>query len=168
MKVRCGFVTNSSSSSFVVVFKNENTIEKEVDEIFKKCPCDYGYDSITDEEIVAFAKEELLEDAKKYRVTLEELCDILRKEFARLARRKYYYETRKFLNDDGEYLESNEYKSLANAYIEEEMNKVLKKIKTNEYIVYTSFADDDGVIGSYMEHTVMPSAKNTIHSFSHH
>lgn len=168
MKVRYGFVTNSSSSSFVIAFKDKNAIAEDVEHIFANCPCDFSIGAMTSEEIVEHAKANLLRDIERDHITIKELRKKLREEFSMTARRIYYYNTRKFYTEGREYLESDEYKKLANDYIESEMAKVLKQLEGKDYVVYTSFSDNDGCIGSYMEHDVMPRAKNTICSFSHH
>ena len=172
MKIRNGFVTNSSSSSFIVAFNNKSTIENDIDEILSRYTeenFDTSYFRCTFEDFIRNVKSVLMCSIKRDVISAKELRKILTEEFSHVAKWKYYYDTSYFTSKNGkEYLQSDEYKKLSNDFVKKHVSEIMKKLEGKSYIVYTSFSDNDGALGSFMEHDLMPYAKNTVHSFNHH
>ena len=168
MKIRYGFVTNSSSSSFVIAFKSKADIESDVRKIFDDVPFCEDVRGMTREDATETAMQWVLNAVKRDKISRTELKKILKEEFSSRARWIYYYNTNNFPRLGREYLNSAEYKKLEKEYVAKRMEEVLNLLDGKSYIVYTSFSDNDGCIGSYLEHDAIPLANNTICSFNHH
>lgn len=169
MKIRHGFVTNSSSSSFIIAFNNG----EEIDDIIRNAvqnsaPEADRWTHMTDEEFAERAITYALREIRDEQVTLEKVKEILTEEFESRARWELYYSTRRYYSDRGEYLNSVEYKNKEKAFVEEHVNDAMKKLQGKDYIAYASFSDNDGCIGSYLEHNLIPYLEETVCSFNHH
>ena len=169
MKIRNGFVTNSSSSSFIIAFQNEDEIESSVRKAILEYPpthCIWG--EMTIEDVISGATHYALNGIAKGKTSLEEIEKILTREFKAQARWALYYNTKIFLEDDGSYLNSKEYKTKEKEFVGNRVKEVMEKLKGKDYIFYASFSDNDGCIGSYIEHEIAPNMKETVCVFSHH
>lgn len=169
MKIRHGFVTNSSSSSFIIAFDNEECIETAIREAATHCFVDADeYSHMTEEEFIGYVIAWAIQGIKDSRISLEELKKVLEEEFERQAKWKLYYSSHHFWNDKGAYLQTEEYKAKAQEFISERMEEALSEVQNKSFISYPSFADEDGCIGSFLEHDFIPTLKETICHFSHH
>ena len=154
MKIRTDYVTNSSSSSFIVGFKSEDNIEKQL------------YDSMMN---YNSRYDTVLNDIKneRNRLTKEQALESFREEIEFdvewAIERKYQ---RQFSFD---WLENSENKKKVKAEISEKIAKLCDefkdKIKDYEFLAEVEYSDHcDGDL----EHEIMPYLDCTLKSFSHH
>ncbi len=159
MKIRNDYVTNSSSSSFIVGFKSENDIDSQLKESMVKCDSIYKYD-------------EVLRDIKKHRITKEYALEIFKDEVRWNV--KFYLED-SYEDKLGGYTNfekwiekkenKKEFDDAVNSKIDELYKRFKEKIDDCEYLAEVEYCDHtDGDL----EHDIMPYLDCTIKRFSHH
>lgn len=167
MKIRRDYVTNSSSSSFILSFKDEDSIYDTLKEQFPKdiesgwSASEGGYlpdllNRISDEKRLTQEDiKEIIEDEERWSIRWE-------------LREKYEREKGMSHLEAWEFFDSPEGEKL----IKEECGKItaeiMKKIGDDHVIVQVEYGDggegEDGV----MEHKILPNLDCTIARFSHH
>lgn len=157
MKVRSDFVTNSSSSSFILGFTSENKIK---DELLKDSM------SILVENIVL---DDVLTGEKFGKEKVEK---IIRDELQYIAR----YRVMDKYEMDGynfdfvhNYIDSIEGKKEIEKYIQDIVDKTMKRIKEDNLSVFVEVEySDDWIDEQALERDIMPYLKSTVIDFSHH
>lgn len=157
MKIRCDYVTNSSSSSFIVGFKSENDIDSQLKESMVKCDSIYRYDDV-------------LRDIKNHRITKEYALEIFKDEVR--------WDVEFYLEDSyedklGSYTNfkkwkkenKKEFDDAVNSKLDELYKRFKEKIDDCEYLAEVEY--DDHTDGD-LEHEIMPYLDCTIRRFSHH
>lgn len=142
MKVRSGFVSNSSSSSFIVQLSKPAT--------------EYNLDEFISEFNVSLSKieyaEKLLSELQckdKEEIDLDDIYIYLDIDTS-------------MLNVETENKLESKYTNLIKKAVQKE---IVKNKKSNKYSVEYA---DDSEFGSYMEHNFMPYFEGTIESTNHH
>lgn len=155
MKIRTDYVTNSSSSSFIVGFTDENNIEQ----------------SLRDELYLKSRFDRVLNDVKKNRITKEEALRIFKDEIYWVVRYdiEHQYEWKLGWNGWREWLEKPENKAEYDKAINEEIDVCLEEFKQKiEGLDYLALVEYDDHCDDDLEREIMPRLNCTIQRFSHH
>lgn len=150
MKIRSDYVTNSSSSSFILGFKDETEIDAIVDQL----PSYWSED----------AKESVVYDIKD---------GITSKEYAEDVNANSYYtwewifKGKSYWNMTREERASNEYKQFIRDKVNGLSQGFIKELNKYNIISIVEYEDHTD-FGSIMEHEIMPSLDNTIRCISNH
>lgn len=158
MKYRSDFVTNSSSSSFIVVFGSKDEYVNRLQNMLDKGVL-YEYASV------------IARDVEENRVTkaeaMKEIIEALMDEF------EFTY----FYGGQGRYVPykeqlkvrtSREFISQRSAYVEKELKNIKARLPKRGYYASIVYGDDDGSFYSDLEHRIMPNMPFLIKRISHH
>ena len=149
MKYRSDFVTNSSSSSFIVTFKNKADMEEQ----FKKMCKDYPNYAVR-----------VFEDIKNEKITYTETLEYLENRLKWISK----WEIRdlpKYRHKDYEWQYSDEFKALQKKYIEEEIEKFKKSVNHRGIFAKVTYSDH---LDSELEHYIMPYMPFVYKTISNH
>ena len=156
MKIRTDYVTNSSSSSFILGFTSEENIDDELISGFPKwaesylgtvCRDVHSEKHLNKDEVIAKAKEEFQWDARW----------IVRDRYERTHRCLY--------SEAWDYVETDEGMSEVESEIKRYVDNIIKDMDGKSVFVEVEYDDH---CNSELEHDIMPKVKSTIVRFSHH
>lgn len=166
MKIRNGFVTNSSSSSFILSFKDENSVFSTLKEQFPKyieAGWSCGDDGYLQQLVNEIQNADRLTKDNVKEMVLDESWSIMWDLEEKLENEKNmsYSEIRVFFK-------TSEGKKMIEDACEERINKLLQDIGDDKVIVEVDHGDggegEDGVL----EHEILPHLSCTRIRFSHH
>lgn len=152
MKIRKGFVTNSSSSSFILGFTSEENIKKELEA----------------EDLKEYFDEVLEDVMRATKLTKDEILEGYSKEI--------YYDTlwdleyrldvpydKKF-----EIRETKEFQDKLNKAITDRVSELEEDMQGYSVFVEINYSDEDGLRYSTLEHHVAPNMNCCLAAISHH
>lgn len=152
MKIRKGFVTNSSSSSFILGFTSEESIKKELEA----------------EDLKEYFDEVLKDVMRATKLTKDEVL----KEYSK----EIYYDTlwdleyrldvpydKKF-----EIRETKEFQDSLNKAITDRMSDLEREMQGYSVFVKINYSDNNGFMYSDLEHYVVPNMVCCLAAISHH
>ena len=146
MKLRTDFVTNSSSSSFILAFANKMCIE----DVLKNENTHGKYETI-------------LSDVIKHHVSKSFVIDEFREES--------YWDAMNYVAEKHNIniwdFDEEKYESEIKDRINELADKYIEKIEGFNYFAYVTYSDDD-FDGYELEHEIVPRLSCTVSRFIHH
>ena len=146
MKIRTDFVTNSSSSSFILGFKDEDSIKCIVDEL----------SMLSEEE-----KEEVISNIENNIISKEKAAEFF---IENQWTSNWEFNGKRYWDLTKEEIHSKEYEK----FIEDKKNELKNDLMDKMGDKIISLVKYDDCVNSMMEHEVMPSLSCTIETISHH
>lgn len=171
MKIRNDFVTNSSSSSFILAFKNKEEGISKISELLSEHDEQSVVELLKDFIETAPISPECFKNHVKDDVEDQAYYSMSIGDGGWWSRSKPTFENLWMKNHPGatykDYRESEEYKVELARRTNEVMDDLIKNVSERPYIVELEYGDHTG-IGSMLEHEILPYCDFTVRRFSHH
>lgn len=186
MKTRLDFVTNSSSSSFIMAFKSKDTVMHEMVENTKE---QYSPDSVDVIAKAMYVANDIENNGKPESsdTIIERICSDYKEDLiADATYEQFWHQENTYSTVDKKtgvhkniqpksYWDCKE-ETMANSSIMYEIDKKVDELRSKltakttgkDFFVEMQYGDEDGEFFSEIEHEILPYHHNTIHVISHH
>lgn len=156
MKYRRDFVTNSSSSSYIVAFNNAEDMIKCLRRFVNKF-------DIEDEQMIYYKNVvfDILTNKITFSDALTHIKTIATHE-AEMDYRMLSDKVNKYGNFD-KWVNSSEYKKMCKEYVEKEISKFKKKVNPNGYISFLTYTDNYGFENARKLDKILDNVVHTVH-----
>ena len=156
MKIRTDFVTNSSSSSFIVVFNTKKDYDNKEELLRNKYWLSEDY------------VRTISYDIDNNKVSRKEVIDTLKDTFRADAEYTFAWKSMKW-EEAREYIKTKEFKEKVNQYVNNMLDKYKEKLPDRGYYyAIIEYGDEDGDYFSKLEHQIMPHLPFVLKRISHH
>lgn len=152
-KVRNGFVTNSSSSSFILGFKDEDSIAK----------------TLADDNTCGYFETIYHDCLESEKMDIETMLDNCRESiyWEVFYNLKYKFEERMNWNEIFEFTKTDEFKKLVEEETDKRINELRKDAEGKSIFVEVEY-EDHSLSGSELEHDIVPYLDCCLKRFSNH
>jgi len=168
MKIRTDFVTNSSSSSFILAFNSSDDIDQIVQ---NSVECYMDCWSVEDYLKYKPAVIEELKNKLNGLLNVAKIDEIVYEEYRWNAeyevRHNYEIENRTSYIEAYKYSKTEEGKAEIEQRIQDEIKRVKARIKDKDLVCLVTFGDDD-IVGCELEHHILPRCGFTVGVYNHH
>lgn len=171
MKVRHDFVTNSSSSSFILAFDSKADGLQQIDDLKHKYDSDY-----VDQLLLDFSNEKPF-SAEHIREKFRDEFENEASYFLSFGSGGWWSNDKKTFQSEWEkahpnashrdYYESPERQAAIEEYVEDKLKKLSDAVARFPYLVELEYEDHSDA-GSALEHDILPNCDFVVESFSHH
>ena len=152
MKIRKGFVTNSSSSSFILGFTSEENIKKELEA----------------EDLKEYFDEVLKDVMRATKLTKDEVLEGYSEEIYYGTLWDLEYRLDVPYGKRFEIRETKEFQDKLNRAITDRVSKLEEDMKGYSVFVEIDYSDNDGFMYSNLEHHIAPNMNCCLAAISHH